>query len=75
MVAMGNIYLYLKYGKIASLTTEIFIFPILLLLLVVVVQFQTCISKPINSSNLKLYTQVGLHDGLCSHMLNFLYIV
>ena len=74
MVAMGNIYVYLKYGKIASLTTEIFIFPILLLL-VVVVQFQTCISKPINSSNLKLYTQVGLHDGSCSHMLNFLYIV
>ena len=49
-----------------------FIFSILLLLLLLV-QFRTLHLK--NSSNLKLCTQVGFHDGLCIHMLNFSYIV
>ena len=41
MVAMDNIHVYLKYGKIASLTTnKKFIFQILLLV-VVIVQFRT----------------------------------
>ena len=31
-IAMGSKYGYLKYGKIASLTREIFIFPILITL-------------------------------------------
>ena len=78
-VTMGNIHVHLKYGKNCitnkgDITKSSFsqFFCLLLLLLF---SLQPCISKTVNSSNLKLCTQVGFHDGSCSHMLNFSYIV
>ena len=80
MVAMGNIHVYLKYGKDCitnkgDITKSLFSLFLLLLMLSLLFSLEPCISKTIKSSNLKLCTQVGFHDGSCSHMLNFLYII
>ena len=74
---MGNIHVNLKYGITNNgyITKSSFSQFFLLLLLLLLFSLNSCISKTINSSNLKLCTQVGFHDGLCSHMLNFSYIV
>ena len=84
MVAMGNIHVYLKYGKncitnkgdiTKSSFSQFFCFLLLLLLLLLLFSLDPCNSKTVNSTNLKLCTQVGFHDGTCSHMLNFSYLV
>ena len=71
--------MYLKYGNNCITNNgdiKKVIFPILLLVVVVVLfSLEPCISKMVNSSNLKRYTQVGFHDRICSHRLTFLYIV
>ena len=78
MVAMGNIHVDLKYGKncitnngdIAKSSFSQFC-----LLLLLLFSLDPCNSKTVNSANLKLCPQVGFHDGTCSHMLNFSYLV
>ena len=79
MVAMGNIHVYIKCGKNyitnkGDITKRLFsqFFRFLLLLLLLLFSLEPCISKTTKSSNLKLRTQVGFHDGSCSHMLHFL---
>ena len=72
-------YVYLKYGKncitnnrdiTKSSFSQFFCFFLLFFF-----SLDPCISKTVNSTNLKLCTQVGFHNRSRSHMLNFLYIV
>ena len=80
---MGNIHVYLKYGKnciinngdIAKSPFSQFFCFFFFLLLLLLFSLDPCNSKTVNSTNLKLCTQVGFHDGMCSHMLNFSYLV
>ena len=68
MVTMGNMHVYLKYGKNCitikrDITKSLFSQFLLLLF-----SFKPCNSKTVNSTDLELCTQVGFHDGSCSHM-------
>ena len=80
MVAMGNIHMYLKYGKHCvtnnrdNITKSSFS-QICFFLLLLLFGLEPCISKTVNSTDLKLCTQVGFYDGSCSHKLNFSYII
>ena len=78
-VAMGNIHMYLKYFENGIINngdiTKSSFSQFCLFLLFLLFSLDPCISKTVNSSNLKLCTQVGFHDGSCSHMFKFLYII